>query len=110
MPGDVVLADRGFIVKDSVQLCFAQLVTPAFKKGKQQLTAREVEDTRNLAAVRIHIERVIGTLKQKYTILSSTLPIVLLSKRCDNEFACLDKIVVVCCALLNLCPSVIQQS
>ena len=32
------------------------------------------EKTRNIATVRIHVERVIGVLRQKYTFLQSTLP------------------------------------
>lgn len=34
-PGDVILADRGFSVKDTVGLYCAQLKIPAFTKGKQ---------------------------------------------------------------------------
>ena len=35
--------------------------------------------SRELSVVRIHVERVIGVLKQKYTIFESTIPIALLS-------------------------------
>ena len=47
---------------------------PAFTRGKDQLDPVDVETTRGIANVRIHVERVIGTLRQKYTILQSTLP------------------------------------
>lgn len=107
IPGDLVLADRGFLIKDSVELCYAEVVTPAFKKGKKQLSAKEVEDTRKLASVRIHVERVIGTLKQKYTILSDTLPLQMAKKKCTDDFSFIDKIVVVCCSLINLGPPIV---
>ncbi|KAM9318965.1 uncharacterized protein KZ484_023277 isoform 1-T1 [Pholidichthys leucotaenia] len=75
-PGDVILADRGFLVRDSVNLYNAKLEIPAFTKGKKQLSPVDVEATRGLAAVRIHVERVIGTVRQKYVILSATVPIL----------------------------------
>ena len=49
----------------------AELNIPALAKGKNQLDPVDVEKTRNIANVRIHVERVIGTLRQRYTIFSS---------------------------------------
>ena len=74
-PGDLVMADRGFTVEESVWYYQAKLAIPAFTKGKDQLDPVDVEKTRGIANVRIHVERVIGLLRQKYTILQSTLPI-----------------------------------
>ncbi|KAK5638749.1 hypothetical protein RI129_013044 [Pyrocoelia pectoralis] len=108
VPGDLVLADRGFLINNSVELCYAKLLTPAFKRGKKQLSAKEVEDTRTLAHVRIHVERVIGILRQKYVILRDTLPIEMLKKKCDDDFSFIDKLVVVCCGLINLGPPIIS--
>ena len=65
-PGDIVLADRGFDIADSVASMGAELKIPAFTKGKKQLSGVEVESTRRIANVRIHVERVIGSLRQKY--------------------------------------------
>ena len=59
IPGDVVLADRGFDIAESVGLMQAQLNIPAFTKGKPQLSAVEDHETRTIANVRIHVERVI---------------------------------------------------
>ena len=61
LPGDVILADRGFNIEDSVGAIGASLQIPAFVRGKDQLAAKEVESTRNIANIRIHIEFVIGT-------------------------------------------------
>ena len=73
VPGDVVMADRGFTVAESVGMRQARLVIPAFTKGKSQLDPVDVEKTRGIANVRIHVERVIGLLHRKYTIREGTL-------------------------------------
>ena len=67
----------------------------------------EVETGRKLSHVRIHVERVIGLLKQKYTIFQSTLPISLIMCDDDTKTSFIDKIAVICCALCNCCQSVV---
>ena len=62
LPGDVILADRGFDVADSIGMRQATLNLPAFTRGHDQLPAKDIEDTRKLANVRIHVERVIGSV------------------------------------------------
>ena len=74
LPEDVVLADRGFDISESVGLMQARFHIPAFTKGKDQLSALEVEETRAIPNVRIHVESVIGALCQRYIILKGTLP------------------------------------
>ena len=104
--GDTILADRGFDIQDSVSLYCARITMPAFTRGKKQLTGIEVEQTRRIANVRIHVERVIGSVRQKYSILSATQPIDFVTSR-DGKVPTLDKIVCICCALVNLCDSVV---
>ena len=72
LPGDIILADRGFDVADSVAVMGATLDIPAFTRGREQLSAGEIENTRKIANVRIHVERVIGAVCQRFTILSAT--------------------------------------
>ena len=43
LPGDVVLADRGFDIDECVALQGAKLFIPAFTRGKDQLTAKDVQ-------------------------------------------------------------------
>lgn len=54
---------------------------PAFFKGAKQLMPKDIEETRTLANVRIHVERVISQLRQKYNILAQVVPISLLKKK-----------------------------
>uniref|UniRef100_A0A8C6SS40 Transposase n=1 Tax=Neogobius melanostomus TaxID=47308 RepID=A0A8C6SS40_9GOBI len=108
-PGDIVLADRGFDIKESVALMGATLKIPAFTRGRTQLEAKDVEATRKLAHVRIHVERVIGCIRSKYTILNDTIRLCLVVP-CEGEgMTLLDKIVTVACALTNMCPSVVLK-
>ena len=103
-PGDVVLADRGFTAED-VAVCGAKLGIPAFTRGKQQLSQKEVETSQRLSTVRIHVERIIGLLKNRYTILKGLIPVSVLKHTADTDFANIDKLL--CCALTNLSRSVV---
>lgn len=107
LKGDVVLADRGFNISDSVSFMCARLHIPAFTKGKRQLSYEDVETTRKIANVRIHVERVIGLVRNKYHILQGILPVETLIKRKEEAEAHIDYIVTICCALVNLCPSIV---
>lgn len=107
LPGDLVLADRGFDVEDQVGLYCAKLEIPAFTSGKKQLASVDLEKTRGLAAVRIHVERVIGVARQKYTMLQGTIPITLLQNDPEVNLTTLDKIVRVACAMVNGSESVV---
>ena len=62
--GDITLADRGFLCQDYASLVMAEVKTPQFTKGKRQLEKKEVDWSRELSAVRIHIERVISVLNK----------------------------------------------
>ena len=106
IPGDVILADRGFDIQESVGLFCSTIKIPAFTRGKKQLSGIEVEQTRRIANVRIHVERVIGNIRKKYSILAGTQPIDFVTVRSGNVTT-LDKIVTICCALTNMSDSVV---
>ena len=89
------------------------MLIPAFTRGKSQLSAKEVEVSRKIASVRIHIERVIGLLKNRYTISQGILPLRLLKSIKDEGvsaiFANCDKIFTVRAALTNLGDSILYN-
>lgn len=107
LPGDLVMADRGFTIHDIVALKRAELAIPAFTKGKSQLDPVDVESTRGIANVRIHVERVIGLLRNKYTILQGTLSTDYLITSEQRQVPLIDRILRVCSGLVNLCPPII---
>ena len=65
----------------------------------------EVEQTRRIANVRIHVERVIGNIRKKYSVLGATQPIDFVTVR--NGDVTTDNIVTICCVLVNICDSVV---
>ena len=90
-----------------MRIAMAEVKVPPFTRGKQQLEKVDVDWSRELSIVRIHVERLIGQLKLKYTILQGILPISMVSNS-GSDISAIDKVVVVCSALVNLCPSVIS--
>lgn len=113
LPGDLVLADRGFTIRESLMFKQVELAIPAFTRGKEQLDPVDVEETRGIANVRIHVERVIGLLRRKYTILSGILPIDFLicnpnGSQEASAIPMIDRIINVCSALVNLCPGIVR--
>ncbi|XP_029957071.1 uncharacterized protein LOC115395600 [Salarias fasciatus] len=103
LPGDVVLAGRGFDVMDGAGLTCAEVEI----QGRKQLSMAELMDTRKLSSVRAHVERLIGCVRQRYRILAGPLPTgYLLTKDADDK-TLMDKIVHLCCALTNIADTVL---
>ena len=68
LPGGLVLADRCLTIEESIMFQQVRLAIPSFMKGKDQLDPVDVEKTRGIANVCIHVERVICLLCRKYSI------------------------------------------
>ncbi|XP_061170921.1 uncharacterized protein LOC133180406 [Saccostrea echinata] len=103
--GDEVMADRGFIIRDYLLEQRAKLVIPPFThkcrwgKGKR-LNASEIRRTRQIAKLRIHVERAIQRLKS-YKLLSGILPI--------NLKPIASQILVVAAFLCNLSKPLVKN-
>ncbi|XP_078662112.1 uncharacterized protein LOC144906066 [Branchiostoma floridae x Branchiostoma belcheri] len=98
-PNDVIMADRGFPIQEDLLLRHATLEIPPAAQGKRQMTRSKVGQTKQVANLRIHVERAINRLKD-FKILEGTFPITLLPAA--------DDIVTVCAALVNLQPDLIK--
>ena len=70
------------------------------------MSPKEVELSRQIASVRIHVERIIGLVKNRYKILDRSLPTTLIKSISDEANDCditsMEKLVIVCCAIVNL--------
>lgn len=98
--GDEVMADRGFLIKDECAARGVTLHLPAFTKGRKQLSNKHVICSRKLSKLRIHVERVIGKMRQ-FQIMQSTVPVTLISL--------LDDIVMIIAATVNMKPSIVSR-
>ena len=70
LPGDEVMADRGFTIGEDMCSRRVKLNIPAFMKGRSQLSEQETIDSRRIAAERIHVERAIMRVKS-YRLLNT---------------------------------------
>ena len=75
-PGDLVVADRGFTVKDMLQQIQVSLNIPPFLRGRDKLTPQEERLTRRIAKVSIHVERFNERLK-KFRLIAGIIPLAL---------------------------------
>ena len=98
--GDTVLADRGFTIEEELEKYGVTLTVPHFTQGKLQMSAKEVQKSRKISNVRIHVERVIGRLKD-FRIIQSIIPI--------TQISLLDNVMAVIAALANLNNSVVSN-
>ena len=96
--GISVMADRGFTIKDQLSEIGVHLNIPPFLKGREQLPSEEVKEGRQIASVRIHVERAIGRIKN-FSILKGTFPLSMV--RLANQVVC------ICAWLSNFQPALI---
>ena len=75
LPGDIVLADHGFNIQVLVSEKHASAKIPNSTRGKKQLSPYEVANTRKIVSVRIHVEWVIGSIRNKYRLISFNSPV-----------------------------------
>ena len=94
-----MLADRVFTVSEDIALQGARLEIPAFTRGKNQLSQKDVEISKQLSKVQIHVEQL---MKNRYTILKGPMPLNIIKHKGDTDVANINKILVVCSALTNL--------
>ncbi|XP_077513952.1 uncharacterized protein LOC144124886 [Amblyomma americanum] len=90
--GDSVMADIGFLIEDDLRQLGVKLNMPPMLNGRTQLSLADELATRQIASLRIHVERVIREVKN-FRILRAVFPNVMAEK--------LNKIWKICCYLNN---------
>ena len=88
------------MVEEELATRGAVLRIPAFTRGKKQRTAKGIDIFRQIAHVRIHVERVIARLKQ-FKISNTTIPI--------PQVGFTDNIMVSIAGIINLNASVVNK-
>ena len=102
---DDIMADRGFTITDLLLNKKATLNMPHFTRkctfgNKKKLNVKEIQQTRQIAKLRIHVERAIGRLKN-FSMLSNQIPL--------NCHHVLDHAIVVAAFLCNLLPPLVTK-
>ena len=69
-----VMTDGGFQIKEELLLHFCSLEVPPGARMKSQITSVEVRKTKDVANLRIYVERAINQIKS-FRILKNTLPV-----------------------------------
>ena len=64
--GDSVMADKGFLVQSLLQEKGCTLNIPPFLRNHGQFTQKEVQETEEIASLRIHVERYIRRVKENH--------------------------------------------
>ena len=96
-PGDLILADKGFLIADIVPTGVSVNIPPFLYNGK--FNESEVKQTKTIARCRIHVERANARLKD-FKILTFIPPYL----RCYAE-----KVLKLCAGLVNLQNSLIKE-
>ncbi|KAK9736907.1 DDE superfamily endonuclease [Popillia japonica] len=100
--GTFILADRGFKhIEQILNEKGVGLLRPPTVKAGTKLSKAEVRQTKIIASLRIHIERVIRRLREFYMLKQHSVIN-------SNLLRVLDDVIVIACALINLQDSLIK--
>ena len=97
--GDCVMADKEFTIRDELAAVGGCLVSPHFLSGKRQFSQEEAEHNKQIASLRIYVERYLERLKN-WHIFDRPIPISL------SDIASGIWVLVVCPS--NFLPPMIQ--
>ena len=95
----MVLFDKGFNVQDRFLSRQIKCVLPPFVRSQRRFTRSEVYQGKRIARARIHIERVMGRLKE-FRLLNHVLPINM-TDLCDHIWN-------VAGAIVNMQPALVK--
>ncbi|KAH9361946.1 hypothetical protein HPB48_003645 [Haemaphysalis longicornis] len=98
--GDSIMADKGFRIDDLLEDIGVKLNIPPFLR-REQFTAEETQETQDIAALRIHVERRIQRIKCNH-IFDRPVPMSLAPLA--------NQMWVVCATLSNWQPAIMQES
>ena len=97
---DAVMVDKGFHIEQELESHGIEMYRPPFLRNKSKFSRHEAELTAEIAAARVHVERVIGRMKN-FMILNSKLSWRLL------PYA--DAIIYSVCGIINLSRPILSS-
>lgn len=63
-PGDQIMADKGFVIQDLLTPLGCSVVMPSFLSSKQQFSKGELQNSKKIHNLRVHVERAIRRVKE----------------------------------------------
>lgn len=100
-PGDTVITDKGFDIGDMLRDKGIGLNMPPFLHDSGQFSAQQVQATKQIAKLQIHVERAIWRIKE-FHIFDSHIPL--------NLMGTINQIYTVVCLLVNFQGPLIRSS
>ena len=99
--GDVVMADKGFLIEDLLTEKGCSLLIPHFLSAKGQFSATENSENQTIANLRVHVERAIRRFRE-FHFFDSVIPL--------NLAGTINQLWSVCCMLTNFQGPLIKSS
>ena len=100
-PNDSVMADKGFNIGDMLTSRRVSLNLPPYLSSGGQFSSKKVKETKTIAKLRIHVERVIRRINE-YHIYDTPIPLSL--------FGTVNQLWTVTCLLVNFQGPLILKS
>lgn len=108
LPGDVVLAERDFDIKDLVGAHRAELTITTSELHEIDQSNQDMRDNASERMnVYRHVDRVIQMVKKRYSVLTGPVESAFTVMDRSTNVTTFDKMVQVACALNNLCISAV---
>ena len=99
LPGDAIMADKGFDIGSELSKLKLKLNIPPFLGSDTQFEESDVIKTQTIAQHRIHVERAIGKVR-RFAIFSSPLPVAMLGS--------VNQLWSVCCLISNFMNPILE--
>ena len=99
LPGDTIMADKGFDMGSGLSKLKLKLNIPPFLGSDTQFEESDVIKTQTIAQHRIHVERAIGKVR-RFAIFSSPLPVAMLGS--------VNQLWSVCCLISNFMDPILE--
>ena len=99
LPGDAIMADKGFDIGSELSKLKLKLNIPPFLGSDTQFEESDVIKTQTIAQHRIHVERAIGKVR-RFAIFSSPLPVAMLGS--------VNQLWSVCCLISNFMDPILE--